>query len=174
MNIAFATQPPEAELSAPESKATEHLFLLDGLRGLAALGVVMLHYYHFYYQQDQARLHPAWRSMEPGGSWLGLLYVDGVYAVNVFWMISGFVFAHVYCGKAVGTREFVVYRFARLYPLHFLTLLVVAALQLIAFNRLGYFLLTSQMDWRHFVQHILFVPGWGLDKQSEFDFPIWS
>ena len=134
----------------------------------------MLHYYHFFFIQPQAQLDPAWRSLEPGGDWLGLLYVQGVYAVNVFWMISGFVFAHVYCGRAVSTPEFAAHRIARLYPLHLLTLGVVALLQAIAMWRLGYFLIYTHNDWQHFVQHVLFVPGWGIDKQSGFNAPIWS
>lgn len=152
----------------------QHLMLLDGLRGLAAIAVVVLHYSNFFLIQSAAQLQPGWQSREPGAEWLSLFYIHGTYAVNVFWMISGFVFAYVYCGKSLGTREFVAHRIARLYPLHLLTLLVVAGLQMAAVWKLGYGLISPHNDLRHFLEHVFFVSGWGIDKYTQFNFPIWS
>jgi peptidoglycan/LPS O-acetylase OafA/YrhL len=61
------------------SYATTRIPCLDGLRGLAALGVVLFHFNVFFL--PQARLP----------------FVSKAYlAVDFFFMLSGFVMAHVY------------------------------------------------------------------------------
>jgi peptidoglycan/LPS O-acetylase OafA/YrhL len=82
---------------------------LDGLRGIAAIAVMELHFSVFFL--PQARLF----DLIPT---LGRAYL----AVDLFFILSGFVMAHVY-GKALVSnwREqwpaFAIARFARLYPL---------------------------------------------------------
>jgi peptidoglycan/LPS O-acetylase OafA/YrhL len=76
---------------------------LDGLRGIAALGVVLVHI------------------LPLGGPWTQW---QGSYAaVDLFFMISGFVLAHAYDPRfaaGYGLRQFVVDRLIRLYPLYLL------------------------------------------------------
>jgi peptidoglycan/LPS O-acetylase OafA/YrhL len=61
-------------------------------------------------------------------------YNNGHFAVQIFWMISGFIFLWKYSKPInegmVSAYQFFVLRFSRLYPLHFVTLIVVALLQL--------------------------------------------
>jgi peptidoglycan/LPS O-acetylase OafA/YrhL len=92
---------------------------LDGLRGLAALAVVLFHFNIFFL--PQARL-----------PFVGRAYL----AVDLFFMLSGFVMAHVY-GRLLASNWrvhaplFARARFARLYPLFAVTtlgMLVVFAL----------------------------------------------
>ncbi|MDE2405954.1 MAG: acyltransferase [Sphingomonadales bacterium] len=168
--IPQAADAPRA-VAAPSA---DHLCLLDAGRGLAALAVVMLHYYHFLFRFPQNTLDPRWAAFEPGFGVLWPLYQYGVYAVNAFWMISGFVFARVYCGAGATTRSFVVNRVARLYPLHVLTLLVIAALQALAFRRLGFHPIYGFNDWPRFLEHLSFTSAWGYDSHSAFNAPIWS
>jgi peptidoglycan/LPS O-acetylase OafA/YrhL len=81
---------------------------LEGLRGIAALSVAL---YHFGL--------PWAGSFPPLG--VGWLWVD------FFFVLSGAVMAHTYGGKLSqpgDLRAFLVKRFARLYPLHVLTLVV--------------------------------------------------
>ena len=103
-----------------------------------------------------------------------MLFRSGFYAVQVFWIISGFVFAMVYLGRQATTREFVVNRFARLYPLHLLTLVVVALLQGIALRRLGHTLFYGNYDWPHFVLQLGFASDWVNWTDHSFNGPIWS
>jgi peptidoglycan/LPS O-acetylase OafA/YrhL len=82
---------------------------LDGLRGIAAIAVMEFHFAIFFL--PQARLFDLLPT-------LGRAYL----AVDLFFILSGFVMAHVY-GKALTSswREqwptFAIARFARLYPL---------------------------------------------------------
>jgi peptidoglycan/LPS O-acetylase OafA/YrhL len=79
---------------------------LDGLRGLAALTVVMWH--------TQALF-----GFGPGSGYL---------AVDVFFILSGFVMAHAYDHKleqGMGVVEFMRVRLIRLYPLYALSLLMI-------------------------------------------------
>lgn len=95
--------------------------LLDGLRGLAAISVV---FYHFT-QHNGLR----WMS----GAWV---------AVDLFFILSGFVIAHSYGPKLLAgmpLRRFLLVRFIRLGPLYFVGLLlgVVAAAVALAAGELG-------------------------------------
>lgn len=166
------TIPPSSGKDVPDRAG--HISLLDGLRGLAALSVLLCHYANFFFLPGQSTVHPDWWTTRPGADWLGPIYPQGMYAVNVFWIISGFVLAHVYLGAKTGTKAFAVHRFARLYPLHLVTLLVMAGLQLLALQRFGTWIIYDHNDWLHFVEQLLFASGWGIDKHVSFNGPIWS
>jgi Acyltransferase family len=100
----------------------EHLASLTPLRGVAALWVVLFHYcWHF----------PAVHA----DRYTGAVY-KGYLAVDLFFMLSGFVISHVYHGAFARRitvrryRDFLKARVARIYPLHLtvLSLFVVTAL----------------------------------------------
>jgi peptidoglycan/LPS O-acetylase OafA/YrhL len=104
----------------------------------------------------------------------GLLYDHGLFAVPIFWMISGFVFAAVYAGSKATPRDFAINRFARLYPLHLLTLLAMAALQAAALAQYGRWLIYGNNDPYHFVLQLFFASNWGFERGFSFNGPIWS
>lgn len=145
--------------------------LVDGLRGVAAFSVLCWHYQHFFKGADFS---------VPTGIELPLrqlfapFYAKGYLGVEVFWVISGFVFSVVYCGSASTSRQFFANRFARLYPLHFLTLAVVAVLQTIALWKLGRWLIYDNNDLYHLGLQLLFIGGWGFERGYSFNGPIWS
>jgi peptidoglycan/LPS O-acetylase OafA/YrhL len=123
----------------------ERFFWVDVLRGVAALVIVVFHYHHFYLADafDRAGV-PALESF-PYAAVLAPLYsAVAAKAVEVFWLISGFVFAHVYMRRPVTGWNFFVARFARLYPLHFATLLYVAALQIWSLQGAGHWQIYRQ------------------------------
>ena len=148
--------------------------LIDALRGFAAVAVLFYHYMHFFMTGTDHTRQYGYLTAEPGQAWLTGLYEYGFYAVQVFWIISGFVFAAVYLGRGASTREFIVNRFARLYPLHLLTLLVVVILQAIALQRLGHTLFYDNYDWPHFLLQLGFASDWLEWSDHSFNGPIWS
>lgn len=105
------------ELRNPDHAGTEFFAALEGMRGLAALGVVFYHMlWHWHLYGSSVIRH-------------GFLFVD------LFFIISGFVISHIYAARLRSARElgeFALLRTARLYPLHLATLLLVAGLTLLA------------------------------------------
>jgi len=159
----------------PARSGTGHLFVVDLARGLAALAVLFWHYQQFYYLRPGVQpLSPAQAMTQPFYSWLWPLYEFGHISVQFFWLLSGFVFAAVYVPKRATTRSFVVNRFARLYPLHLLTLIVVAIIQAISLRVAGKFQIIEYNDVYHFILQLFFASFWGLQKGYSFNGPIWS
>ena len=152
----------------------EHFYVIDLMRGLAAIAILVWHYQHFFFPQAETRLPVASRQIQPLYSALMPLYEYGSYAVQLFWMISVFVFCAVYAHTKATTRDFVVNRFARLYPLHIITLLLVAALQVMSAYRLGHWQIYANNDAYHFVLQIFFASNWGFQSGDSFNGPIWS
>ena len=150
-----------------------HLYLLDAARGCAALAVLFFHYVHFFFLPGtEQAMTPTEAYPLYGVFWLFFSY--GKAAVPVFWMISGFVFSRVYRDSAATSQEFFLNRFARLYPLHLLTLLLVAMLQAVAVARYGHAFIYGNNDLYHFVLQLFFASNWGLQVGDSFNGPIWS
>jgi peptidoglycan/LPS O-acetylase OafA/YrhL len=156
------------------ARVDKHYFFIDLLRGLASITVLFWHYQHFYMLKPNGNPEFASRSVQPLYTVFAPLYTYGLFAVQLFWLISGFVFSAVYLGTRPSARLFFNHRFARLYPLHFMTLVIVAILQWISFRWLGRFQIYPFNDLYHFVLNVLFIPDWGLEKGKSFNDPIWS
>ncbi len=152
-----------------------YLSLLDGVRGCAAIAILFYHYVHFFMAGPSRKPPPDVDTFYPAHDAFWLFYDRGYLAVQIFWLISGFVFCHVYHRRSATTRSFLVNRFARLYPLHILTLLVVAALQWLALQRLGYTPIYGKYDLAHFVPQLFMASGWLREVGGySFNGPIWS
>lgn len=105
---------------------------------------------------------------------LNVFYTHGFLAVQLFWVISGFVIAKAYTNIEWVPNRFFRNRFARLYPLHFLTLILVTILQTIFGNLQGEFAICKYQDTYHFLLNLLFIPAVGFEKGCSFNAPIWS
>jgi peptidoglycan/LPS O-acetylase OafA/YrhL len=89
-----------------EKTKSDRFDVLDGLRGVAAVAVMVYHY-----------------TLSNQLYWLGGAWV----AVDLFFILSGFVIAHSYGGKilaGMGLRQFFLIRLVRLGPLYWLGLLL--------------------------------------------------
>jgi peptidoglycan/LPS O-acetylase OafA/YrhL len=112
-------------------------------------------------------------SVQPFYSLLEIIYTKGDYAVQIFWGISGFIFSLVYLEQRKNTtsKDFFINRFARLYPLHFLTLIYISLIQFVNYKIFGQFQIVPNNDVYRFVLQIFFISG--LEGES-FNLPIWS
>lgn len=152
---------------------------LDALRGLAALAVVVWHWQHFQFLGSAPG--PGFdRSLQPAYPLLRALYEHGDAAVDLFFVLSGQVFAGLYAAplaaRTVSGLDFARRRLARLYPLHALTLLAVAAGQALAAQQgpaYAAFVYPFQDAW-HFLLHLGLIPAWGLEQGHAYNAPVWS
>lgn len=169
-------EPPLSRLfSRPQQVELSRMNVVDFARGIAALAVLFYHYQFLYYFTPGIRnLRPEESVTQPHYDLLWLFYDYGYCAVNFFWMLSGFVFSAVYITKFTTIRSFFVNRFARLYPLHLVTLCVVAILQAVSWKSTGQFQIIVINDAYHFVLNLLIASFWGLQKGPSFNAPIWS
>lgn len=151
-------------------------FWVDALRGVAALVIVVHHYHHFYLGDafDRPSIPPV-EAFPYAGALFPLYNSMASNAVELFWLISGFVFAHVYLPRYVSAWTFFVARFARLYPLHFVTLIYVAALQVISLQFAGHWQVYANNDTRHFLLQLFMSSNWNSwSRGLSFNGPIWS
>ena len=162
-------------IDSKRPKPSDSIYLLEILRFISCLGVLLYHYQHFIvYRGDtyDSKVLP----LQVIFSWF---YTNGDSGVQVFWCLSGIVFAHVYQSalieKTVSTLDFVWRRFARLYPLHVVTLVLVSILQwsLKSTTDLPYFIYQFN-NIKHFALNIIFANYWGFQDGTSFNGPVWS
>ena len=95
-------------------RATRHIASLDGLRGIAAFLVVVSHVALLYPHL------PGWFSLNIGAE-----------AVEIFFALSGFLMASLYAARPidrVAATDYLVHRFARIYPVYLVAVLFVVFL----------------------------------------------
>lgn len=118
---------------------------LTGVRFFLALGVVLFHFQLYW-------------SLPPEAA--GLLNRARL-GVDVFFILSGFILAHVYLqgDHPPDYRRFLAARFARIYPAHLFILLAMLGLVLTA-PLLGVGLEPGRFNLVHFVETLLLVQAW--------------
>jgi peptidoglycan/LPS O-acetylase OafA/YrhL len=152
-------RPLEASNRQAVGGAPTPLHALTGLRGLAALTVMLFH---------------ARQAIPHDGVRLGLQH--GNLAVDIFFVLSGFVLFYTYRSTITTRSELLAYyskRIARIYPLHLLLLIPFAFITIVPaaldgnVERLGY--LTSYL-----VGSILLIQNWGFWPALAMNVPAWS
>lgn len=130
----------------------QHMFELDGLRGFAALSVVLSHLPN--------------RAAELARSDFGAC------GVLIFFVLSGFLMGHLYLKRQLtpdSARKFVVSRVARIVPLYY----AVVILAFLASPWLGE-AFTYQMDWMQFARLLSFTGSlsvfWSVGPEFQFYF----
>ncbi len=152
---------------------------IELLRFISAFMVLVWHYQQFYLPYNPFSNYEiilSNRSIQPFYEFLNIFYNFGNKGVDFFFIISGFVFAHVYLSKYYETtfKTFFVNRLARLYPLHLLTLFVIMLLQTYSNNNFQSFLIYNFNDIYHFFLNLFFISGWGFENGPSYNGPIWS
>lgn len=162
--------------SAARAAGHDRLLGIEAIRFVSAVAVLFWHYQHFWFVADEAVAFS--RESQPFYTLFAFLYSFGNYGVEVFWCLSGFVFFWKYSESiqsgAVTAYQFFVLRFSRLYPLHLVTLLVVAAVQPVYRSLVGSSFVYQENDVPHFIAQLLLATDWGLIHGYSFNGPIWS
>lgn len=146
-----------------------HIPEIDALRGIAAVAVAFV--FHSFFFVGQRYTGPL--DGLPVFTWL---YDYGWTMVDLFFVISGFVFSHVYLDRgalaaSTTARSFFVARVARLYPLHLLTLLLVIPSILLGG---GGQMVASNLDVYHFGLNLFMLQGVDLSSGFSFNVVSWS
>jgi peptidoglycan/LPS O-acetylase OafA/YrhL len=166
-----ASSPPAAAAS-DDGK----LIGIELLRFASAVAVLVYHFQHFAFVGSTQP--PFIASDQPFYPALRLFYTYGFYGVQVFWCISGFIFfwkyGHVVSQRRLGGYKFFILRFSRLYPLHFATLLFVAAMQGVYFARNQAYFIYPTNDTVHFILQLFMASNWAPQSLESFNGPIWS
>lgn len=142
---------------------------IDALRGLAACLVAFV--FHAFYILQVNRTGPL--DGIPGFTWL---HAYGWTLVDLFFVISGFIFSHVYlnnCELKTGVtfKSFMIARVARLYPLHLLTFFMIIPAIAIGVGLPHDY---DNFDVKHAVLNLLMLQVSGLNDGLSFNIPAWS
>ncbi|MDP9026084.1 MAG: acyltransferase [Actinomycetota bacterium] len=161
----------EAVAAVPEAVTARRAEIrqLTGVRFLAATWVVLYHFQFMIFG-----LIPELRPV-------GFLFDSGYLAVDLFFVLSGYIIAYQYLGvfpggRAApgGYRRFLIKRLARIYPLQFVTLLIAIAVILTGVL-IGVTIPYPQSFtvWGA-IQDLLLIRGWEPFPQQGWNFPAWS
>lgn len=149
---------------------------IDLLRFISCLGIAIWHYQHFGFVAPGDWQFD--RGAQPFHSVLALLYDYQHYRVELFWIISGFVFylmlGPALAAKRISARKFVTDRLARLYPLHIASFALVAVLQAMYWRQNGYYFVYQANDLPHALLHLFMASNWGPTITQSFNGPVWS
>lgn len=148
------------------ASARHEIVSLTSLRGLLAVWIVL---YHFW--SDALLLFPALAAFSP-------VVRVGHMAVPGFFMLSGFVLTYNYAESFHSLRgseclRFLLLRLARIYPVHFVSLMVVVAMVWVSHVQ-GYRLTESGYTRRDFVLNLLLVHTWVPGFHLNWNYPSWS
>jgi len=150
---------------------------LDILRFVLSFAVVIWHYQHFFYPFVPFSSREIFLDKQPYFKYLSFFYTEGLYAVHMFWFISGIIFTKIYKPKIsshkISLLTYVENRYSRLYPLHLLMLLLVLVLQALYLRQNQVYFIYQDNSLKSFFQNLLYVQSWGLNKFS-FNGPTWS
>ena len=151
--------------------STQKFLALDAIRGIAAVVVLMYHYWLFFCFNTS--FAPPFHEI------VYKINRYGFFAVDLFFILSGFIFCSIYGEKVasqkVSLKEFSLLRFSRLYPLHWLTLLIVLVMQLF---RSSHALSDYPVGYSHslfsFLLNIPLVQNGWVTTAYSFNGPAWS
>ena len=137
---------------------------LTGIRGIAALWVVL------YHLGD--RIQAAW----PDLFFTHKLIAGGYLGVDLFSLLSGFIIAHTYCDvfakrRPGTTKRFLWFRVARTIPLHVFVMLAFVAF--VPANR-GFEALGEILADGTFWRQLFLLHGVGFEEQFAWNVPSWS
>ncbi len=156
----------------------QRYYVIDFFRGLAATLVLISHYGHFFQYKQDGYNEKYSEKLLPLNDYIGFIYIHGGKAVEFFFCISGFIFFMYYFRKVsdrlISPYNFFLLRFSRLYPLHMVSLIIVAIFAQIFFNLTNFYFVYDYYDLKHFLLNVFLISHWGFQDGTSFNEPIWS
>jgi peptidoglycan/LPS O-acetylase OafA/YrhL len=135
---------------------------LTGLRFIAAFWLLL----YFFWGRLDLGVRDEFALIEKGGM-----------GVDLFFILSGFILAHVYGpqveNKTFHWRSFLWARLARVYPLHIACFLMMFGLWLVA-KKMGAEIQADAFDVSQIPAHLALVQAWGTVPSDGWNFPSWS
>jgi peptidoglycan/LPS O-acetylase OafA/YrhL len=135
---------------------------LTGLRFVAAFWLLL----YFFWERLGLGSREHFSLIEKGGM-----------GVDLFFILSGFILAHVYGpqveNKTFHWRSFLWARLARVYPLHLFCLLLMIGVWAVG-QKLGAKIDAHAFDLTQIPAHLLLIQAWGTVKSDGWNFPSWS
>src|SRR5256885_6536470 len=130
MHVAFSLAAASAQTATPHNAAQrqpEQIDALTGIRGVAAFWVAIFHLQLYVARPDNPL----------GFAGVRPVILNGWRAVDLFFVLSGFIMMHVHgrdfaAATFVKARHFIALRFDRIYPAHAFLLLAHVPLLIIA------------------------------------------
>jgi peptidoglycan/LPS O-acetylase OafA/YrhL len=138
-----------------------YYYFIDLLRWFAAMGI-LLHHYAAHFKVNEINNSDFFNYFIKNS-------IIGSYGVWLFWCISGFIFTSIYVNNKDTIVQFSIKRFARLYPLHFVTLIIVAILQYYSLKEFNHFQINDQNNLFRFILNLFFI-----NDENSFNSVIWS
>ncbi|TWW00245.1 acyltransferase family protein [Chitinophaga pinensis] len=165
----------------PNTSSPRYFFSLDAIRGFAALIVVLCHWQFYFYTDQTLQTKPLEELGLPLFPYLSIFYHHAFFAVDLFFLLSGFIFFWFYADKIADKKtpfgNFMCYRITRLYPVHLITLIAIALVQYVMFGMNGHTFIIQNNDTYHFLLNLLVIHSWGFEKTpalNGFNGPSWS
>jgi peptidoglycan/LPS O-acetylase OafA/YrhL len=150
-----------ADQNIRQTQGREVFHSLTGLRFVLAIWITLYHLITMYGQADMAS-HP--------------LIAVGAARVDGFFLLSGFVLAHIYAVRTGGRfayGPFLQARFARLYPLHLLALAMLVAV-VAAAHLMGKGEEASAYTPLGLLANLFMLQAWGVPGAGQWNFPAWT
>ncbi len=157
---------PDVAVAARKNPRSAEIPGLTGIRGILALWVVI---YHFW--TDVLALFPICDLFSP-------VIAKGHFAVPAFFLLSGVVLAQNYRQIGRSPTRVVIIRFlykrlARIYPVHFVSLMIVLAMVGLSRSR-GWSIDGSGYSAWDFVLNLFLVHTWVPHFSLNWNYPSWS
>lgn len=111
---------------------------------------------------------------------LGELIGHGYWAVDVFFVLSGYILSYIYASQFESSptlRNYFHYltaRFARIYPLHIFAIGILAAALAVRAIVAHSTHLPTNLNLHHLALNIFLIHGWGYANVLSWNFPSWS
>ncbi len=150
------------------SMNTKRIESFDGLRGIAVFLISFCwHYQHFAMFEKMDFLMP---------HVFNYSFQNGYHLVELLFIMSGFTLMLNYKDRIRNNdllfKDFIFRRLKAIYPMHLITLLIVAAIHPIYYSLTEYEYIAISYDLPHFILNLLLVQNWFSFRLS-FNSPMW-